>query len=198
MKKLIILFFCLISLNALAQFEKVKYDKKVYVYKSYIDFKEDKAEYVGIYDGAISGNTFGLAGALYLYIKKDENTKKKNFKIKKSYWGFRIGEFIFRRNRNDASFPLLVYKHKNKVFYINGEIALSMIKKGSDSGTAWGSRGFFYSDTFESKTFYITRIIGEEKNDSTLIDISKCIKKAKKRFGDQGRFNGYQSCIDDF
>lgn len=183
MKKLIsvLLLFNFIVISA--------QNKEIYIYKSFKQFENNTPEHIGTYEGHES-NLFGFS---FFFI---ENGKKRYYKINKSYWGFRIGDYIFRTYKHDALIPLFIMKKKEKVFYLHGELALSQIRKVSS--LAWGHHGIFYSDDFESKVYQIAKIVDKEKNNKALKSLCDCIKEQKKRFGDQARFSGYKDCVENF
>lgn len=184
MKKLIIflLFFNFLSLFA--------QDKDVLIYKSYEDFRNNVTENLGPYETYITG----VFGSAFTFTKK--KGEKTYFKMKKTYWGFRIGGYIFRTYKLDQTKPLLVLKYKEKVFYMHGEFALSDLR--NLSGTVYGHYGIFYSDNYTSQVHHIARIVNKEKKNKSLSSLCECIKEQKKRFDDQARFNGYSDCVEAF
>ena len=176
--------------------KKIEYDKRVYIYKSFDDYKNDKKEYIGYFYGyrwtAKQVLTFG--GKLKLFVTENEDSDDYEGVKVDNYWGFTIDNYLFRIKQNKML--CVINKKHNKYFYLEGQFILSMIKDEEESGTLYEigeSDYIFYSDDLTSKVYRIQKIRKEKspKFDS----LKKCIKKAKKKRGIQNRLDAYYECV---
>jgi len=198
---LLILFFSF--LNAQGQIpdaKKVEYDKKIYIYETLDDFKNDNGKYVGDF--------YGTYGVHELIISEVPNKGKRRIIVMgvgggpkpktintKNYWGYKIDKYVFRVNKK---VHVALIKIKEKVFYADGDIYLSMIQLNSNIGysssTSYYYTGIFYSENMLSKIIDIKKF---PKKDKDFSQLTKCLKKAKKRYGSQAKFNSRVKCIEE-
>lgn len=185
----ICLFFMLVQLSA-AQ-EEVSYDKSIVVYDTYDDFENENGTYVGRVESYSWTDLFGSNKLYYV----DNNQEEKKLNINK-YWGFSIGEYMFRNKKGNPRIPLAIVKHQEVVIYMDGYLFISMIIKNSASGSSSRTKkSVFYSNELDSDIYEISKILKKEKNNPALANFRACIKKGTKRYGYQAKLNGYTKCI---
>tara|TARA_R110002050_G_scaffold97971_1_gene203612 strand:- start:52 stop:636 length:585 start_codon:yes stop_codon:yes gene_type:complete len=194
MKKWLFISLVLTFFNASAQFEKVERDNKIYIYKSFEDFKSDNGEYIGEFEDFASSPIYNAFGFFFM----KENGKKRYVGVKKSNWGFRVGEHVFRKQKAGENVVLGVLKHKEKVFYISGAMVLRMLGNEGKSGWSSDSNVLFYSDNYESDVFRIDKLLKKEKDNSSFFKLNKCLEEAKRLEGNQAKFKASKSCIENF
>lgn len=181
----ITIFF--VSILSLAQ-EKTKNSKEIVIYKTYKDFKENNGEHLGTFTG-------DYANKLY-YINKDGKNKKKAIN---KYWGFSVGQNVFRFKRGWFSSPMFIRAIKDKVFYYDGEMILSMILYDSNSGSAGNARHLImYSDDLNSTFIDIKKFPKKERENLKFTELIPCIEKGLKRYGYNPQFQSITTCIDSF
>ncbi len=182
----LILFFTISLSNIYCQNVS---EKSLIVYKTYEDFMNN----TGLNLGTITNYVSGTWGDNKIVIKRGNKEDKINMN---QYWGFRVDDYIFRMNKDGIKLPLLVLKKDEKIFYADGYLYYNKIMFDRDEGSSIReSDGYFYSDNLNSEVFEITKIIKNEKDNPKLKELIECIKKAKKRYGVQSKFNGYSECL---
>lgn len=192
MKKslLIALLFTFFAVNA----QKVS-DKHLIVFETYNDYKSGKGKDYGLitdYENSDWGKNKILIDNGF--------TERDKPKVKvvdlNNFWGYQIGDFIFRMNTYSLRLPMLVLNKNKKVFYIDGYMVMKRAIFDEHGGhTFIESDGCFYSDDLNSQVHEITRMIRNEKGNPELKDMIECIKEAKKRRGVQRQFDRYVECI---
>lgn len=190
MKKLFFIIAFLTTFIGQAQEEpqKINYDKTVTMYKTYADFKGEKGVMVGQLDSfswhSWGGNTLHVTGG------KQEKVNMND------YWGFTVGDFLFRSKQNGMRIPVVVLNVTSKIYYCEGYMFLDMIRANSTGGSSSRTdESIFYSDDMEGDIMEITKIISKEKDNPELAGMVECIKKGKKRRGYQAQFNSFYECI---
>ena len=181
---LVLLIILCFSMNG----QKKDLDKNVYMYKTIEDFNSQKGEFVG----ELSWFEWYGWGSSQLFLKNNDVETKLNLN---KYWGFKIGDYLFRMNNNSPKMPLCVVNTNEKVFYINGFFYLSIIRYGIPGSSDRSENAVFYSDTIDSEIYAITKIINNEKDNPKLQELIECIKKGKKRYGAQSQFNAFSECL---
>lgn len=191
MKKLLFIFTVFLSLNLQGQEtqKQVNYDKTTTMYKTFADFQAKKGVSAGEYAG-FSWNSWGINT---LHVMNGGKETKVNMN---DYWGFTVGDFLFRSKSNGMRIPVVVLNVTSKVYYCEGYMFLDMIKHNATGGSSNRTDdSVFYSDDMESDIYEITKIISKEKDNPELAGMIECIKKGKKRRGYQAQFNSYYECI---
>jgi hypothetical protein len=190
MKKLLSILTLSLFLTAHSQEpEKITYDKTVTFYNSFSDYQSKKGIPAGEYK-SFAWSSFGT-NSLQVVVNGKEKMENLN-----KYWGFTVGDFLFRSKQNGKRIPVVVVNANSKVYYIDGYIYLDMIRGESNAGSSTRSwDAVFYSDDFEGDIFEITKFISREKDNPELASMVDCIKKGKKRRGLQAQFNSYFDCI---
>lgn len=189
MKYPLYVFICLLYQICLGQDNK-NTDLSFYSYLSINDLKNDD----GKYHGKFSSYSWNSWGKNNIFVVKELKEEKVNIN---KYWGFKINNNIFRNHKSSPKIPLRIISIKEKIFYIDGYFFLGSLKYGISSSSRT-KEAVFYSDTFESKIYTIDKLIKKEKNNKKLLAITNCLKKAKKRYGYQAKFNSYCKCIEEF
>ena len=170
--------------------KEIEYDKTVYLYKTYNDYKNEKSENI---DDFFSYSHDDVRGALLFFNYDYKNKKELN-----DYWGFKIDSFTFRIKNKGRNKPVSIIKIKGKVFYLNGEIHLDMLSNNSKSGSVIDDDPLFYSDDLNSEVYKIQRLNNKENGNEKYSELFKCLKEAKKRHGEQAEFNSSLECIMNF
>lgn len=186
MKRIVLVLILLVTSDLLFS-QGLKLGDNLIVFDTYEDFISNKGKDCGVITDYLTSSW----GDNKITV---ENSSKKEVINTNKLWGYKIGDYIYRMNKNKIRIPLLVYLVKDKVFYIDGTYRISkdMIM------SSFGSRktdGIFYSDNLNSEVFQITKLIKNEKNNSKYNVLIDCLKEAKKRYGINAKFNGYFKCI---
>lgn len=179
-------FFCYFTF---AQENKIP-ERKLYMYKTFADLKNDTGEYKGTFKTTII-NSWGR-NTLFGDLNGEEQKVNAN-----KYWGFRIGDFVFRRKNSRPKMLVAIIGVKEKVFYANGYVYLNMLLDAGGS-MFHVKKPAFYSDDFESEIIDIDELIENEEGNESLSPLIDCLKKAADRYGYQAKFNGYTKCIREF
>jgi len=192
MRKLLVILTFFIGIAAQSQeaAESPKYDKTATMYKTYADFQAKKGVPAGQYF-SFSWSSWGK-NTLHTYV----NGKEQKFDIN-DYWGFTVGDFLFRSRQNQIRIPVVVLNIKNsKVFYCEGYMFLDMIRADATSGrSSRTDDSIFYSDDMEGDIYEITKLPKKEKGNPELAGMIECVKKGEKRRGYQAQFNSFYECI---
>lgn len=185
-----VLLLILFSVSKLIAQNRVS-EHQLIVYNTYEDFVADKGENYGFNTGTSNdswgGNRIHVGDA-----QADKAINTNNF------WGYKIGDYLFRMNKYSLRVPMLVLNVKEKVFYVDGYVFLRKAIYNESGGSSFReSDGCFYSDDLNSEVFEITKLIKKEKDNPKLKEIIECLKDAKSRLGVQSKFNGYIACIQN-
>ena len=187
---LIALLFMFFSANA----QKVS-DKHLIVFETYNDYKSGKGQDLGL----ITDYANTSWGQNEIFIDNgftDRDKPKVKVIDTNKFWGYQIGDLLFRMNTYSLRVPMLVLNENKKVFYIDGYMVMKRAIFNEDGGhTFRESDGCFYSDDLNSQVYEITRMVRNEKGNPELKDMIECIKEAKKRRGVQRKFDQYLECI---
>jgi len=185
--KYCLLFFLIFNFFYVSAQEN-KSPKDVYLYTSAQDFKNQKEKFIGRMYSFSWKSTNGGKISCFLGLDKKEVILKK-------YWGFRVGETLFRMKKTNPKVPLQIIGKKEKIFYLNGYFFLRKLTGGGTTSSKFINKNIFYSDDFFSNIYNIEKIVTKEKNNQSLKAFCACIKKGKKRYGYQAQFNGKSKCI---
>ncbi len=189
--KAIIVFLLFFSGVTLAQDYK-DLDRKVYIYKTFDDAKNDEGEFVGEYKSHKWTNDL-TSNKNILFVKKDGVEIK--YPLKDSeIWGFRIGNFVFRMARR---LPVTIVKISDLIFYNDGYMFLNYLD-GEGLTTTRSTDVIYYSDNLESEIFVINRILTYKKDVPGMADFLKCIDVGLHLKGYQNRIDACSKCIDDY
>lgn len=174
MKYFLIICLSFSSYFAFAQ-EKQVPDKKLYMYKTFEDLKND----TGVYKGTFATCIINSWGRNTLFGNLDGEEEKINTN---KYWGFRIGNFVFRKKNSRPKMLVAIIGVKEKVFYANGYVYLNMLLDAGGSSFKV-KKPAFYSDDFESEIMDIDELIENEEGNESLSPLIDCLKKAADRYG---------------
>lgn len=168
-------------------------EREVITYDTFEDYTSGNGVSQGIYASYYWDSWGGNA----IYIKKDGERDRLRIN---PFWGFTIGDYLFRNKNGSPKIPVVVLGNKNRYFYMNGYLVFSSWRSEDGEGSSFRSEeNLFYSNDLESKILDIESIIKKEKKTPALTRIVNCIKTAKKeRHGIQPQFNSYLKCIEGF
>jgi hypothetical protein len=138
MKKLF--FLTIVCFNSLIYSQKTEFDKKIYVYKTYEDYTNDKFEE----KGELDGHEWVIFSGAKIFLKSN-NPERAYFKANE-IWGFKIDKYLFRAINGE--YPVCLIKEKGKYFYAIGTLQLTRIKFDSPKASIQvDGKILFYSDT---------------------------------------------------
>ena len=187
---LIAFLFTFFAANA----QKVS-DKHLIVFETYNDYKSGKGQDYGL----ITDHTNTSWGINEIFIDNgltDRGKPKVKVIDTNKFWGYQIGNYLFRMNTYSLRVPMVVLNENKKVFYIDGYMLMNKAIFNEDGGNTFReSDGCFYSDDLNSQVYEITRMVRNEKDNPQLKEMIECIKEAKKRRGVQRQFDQYLECI---
>ena len=201
MKAIKFIFFFLLSVNVFSQpipfwlkdkSVDTNFDKRVYLFNTIEDYKNDKGQYIGefvvnTWDNVIGHNT--------LYYKNDGKEEKVNLN---KHFGFKIGSFYFVMNTKNPKALMKVVKVKEKIFYVEGGFYTNMIFNKKNEGTSSRIRyPFFYTDSLGSEFIELRKIFKLEKNNQNLKDLINCLNNAKK-LGAHEMIQAHFDCMRNF
>ena len=170
-------------------FSQDRYDRQVYVYKTYDDYVNKTPENFGHFTRVEWSH-----GATIKAFKED---KRDYFLKVDEIWGFRIDKYTFRSLK--GKYPAAIIKEKGKVFYINGSSYLNMIYYDSEKAfTIDEHEIFFYSNNLNSEIFEIKKLKNKEKENPEFNSLIDCLERAKKRYSTQGIIDSSIECIKNF
>lgn len=191
MKKFFTIVILCISASILSQEKKEIYDKKVYLFRTYQDFVNNKPEEIGKY----AGQEWTLFKGTTIFLKNLDGNKIPL--LVNDIWGFKIDKYVFRGL--NGKYPALIIKEKFKIFYMNGSLMLDRIRWDSPKlvidvvGDV-----YFYSDDLDSKIYEINKLKSKEKENINFAPLFECLKSAKKRHSAQGELDSTTECIQNF
>ncbi len=175
----------LFSLTLFSQESETIKTSQVFLFESAENLINNKGEYAGEYV------SYSWSNKIYAEL----NRKKNKINLNK-YWGFKIGPVFFRMNNTKPKIPLQIIGINDKIFYLNGYFYLN--KLAHNHASSRSNDNIFYSNALTEDIRHIDKITHKEKDNIELKSLCDCIKKAKKRYGDQAKFNGKYKCINSF
>lgn len=170
---------------------------KIYVYKTYDDYKRKKGNYIGI----LNGYTDGVVKTTLLYVQEGERVNKELPLT--GFWGFEIDTCLFRVN---SKLPVAVMKQKDLVFYFDGHAYISGLLNNRERYGSNEKDGVFYSLDLKSAIEPLDQL---SDGASKYAELIKCVQDGKKiqviglsemqRTIEQNRRNGrYCACVEEY
>lgn len=155
------------------------------IYKTYEDFKNKKGKSIG----KIINYAIGVGHA------KLKPSSGKSISIK-GYWGFTVGDVLFRMRKNDF---VKVGGVGKLVYYEHGTASLSMILNDVPAASIDATESMFYysatltSEMYNSLNKYKKRV---ENPDEATIKLFNCLKSAHKTKKLRDEIKAVRKCIE--
>lgn len=160
--------------------------RNTHVFKTLEDFKAGNKTRMGTY----VSNSWSSSGGNRIHCELNRVENKVNTN---QYWGFSIGDHVYRSKKGSPKIPVEIMGIKEKVFYVNGYFSLNKLTSGYAESSRT-SENLFYSDNLGSKLYSTSNLLKKEKNNPKLKDLCSCIKNIKST-DYQGFFDKEVDCI---